>query len=177
MLDVTNANMLRLTAGMGASRNEQLAEYFLRAAGIAAVWIDEEGHIGAQDVAPLTVDDGRAAFCCPRGSHFVLAYRLCEWKKGTDADRFKLALKLEELAEQGGVGLTPHEIAVGRALNAVATVNRAIETMKASGQLADFNRDFKAARKVDRTLRFHDYLHARKAAMLEAIAMGKEIGK
>jgi hypothetical protein len=29
------------------TRNELLAEYYLRAAGVAAVWIDAEGHVGA----------------------------------------------------------------------------------------------------------------------------------
>ena len=40
--------MLRLAMGMGKpTRNELLAEYYLRAAGVAAVWIDAEGHVGA----------------------------------------------------------------------------------------------------------------------------------
>ena len=43
-------------------------------------------------------------------------------------------------------------------------------TMQHNGGLRDLNRSFKAARKVDRSLRYHDYLHAKKAAMLEAIA-------
>jgi hypothetical protein len=28
------------------TRNELLAEYYLRAAGVAAVWIDAKGHVG-----------------------------------------------------------------------------------------------------------------------------------
>ena len=36
---------------MGKSaRNEFLAKYYLRAAGVAAVWIDADGHVGARDV-------------------------------------------------------------------------------------------------------------------------------
>ena len=47
-LDVTDPNMMRITAGMGKpTRNELLAEYYLRASGVAAVWIDAEGHVGA----------------------------------------------------------------------------------------------------------------------------------
>jgi hypothetical protein len=33
------------------TRNVLLAEYYLGAAGVAAVWIDADGHVGAQDVA------------------------------------------------------------------------------------------------------------------------------
>jgi hypothetical protein len=32
------------------TRNELLAKYYLRAAGVAAVWIDATGHVGARDV-------------------------------------------------------------------------------------------------------------------------------
>jgi hypothetical protein len=46
--------------------------------------------------------------CCERGSHFVLAYRLYEWKKAVIVDPLAIAAKLEELADRGGVGLTPH---------------------------------------------------------------------
>jgi hypothetical protein len=48
LLDAALANELLLVAGMGKpTRNELLAEYYLRAAGVAAVWIDAEGHVGA----------------------------------------------------------------------------------------------------------------------------------
>jgi hypothetical protein len=72
---------------MGKStRNELLAEYYLRAAGVAAVWIDATGHVGAQDVASIEIDPDRIVYCCERGAHFVLAYRLYEWKKAVAAD-------------------------------------------------------------------------------------------
>jgi hypothetical protein len=38
-------------------------------------------------------------------------------------DRDQIAAKLEEMAERGGVGLTPHAVAVERALAAVAAVD------------------------------------------------------
>jgi hypothetical protein len=48
LLDAALANELLLVAGMGKpTRNELLAEYYLRAAGVAAVRIDAEGHVGA----------------------------------------------------------------------------------------------------------------------------------
>lgn len=177
MLDVTRPNQNTIALGMGTlTRNEQLAEYYLRAAGVAAVWIDPDGCIGAQENATFSLPDGRLAFCCPRGAHFVLAYRLQLWKQ----DEVWVAVpaiveKLQGLAELGGVGLTPHPLAIERALQAVARVNQALDGMKATGHLKDLNAAFKASRKVDPSLRYHDFLHTHKAGMLEAIAMGKEL--
>jgi hypothetical protein len=133
MLDVTEPNALRIAAGMGATRNEQLAEYYLRAAGVAAIWIDPDGHVGAHDVARLQLDPGRIAYCCVRGAHFVLAYRLQLWKQDQHTAcpmPLAIAAMLEQLAEEGGVGLTPHQLAIERALAAVATVNKAMDEMK-----------------------------------------------
>jgi hypothetical protein len=160
-----------MAAGMGKpTRNEQLAEYYLRAAGVAAVWIDAEGHVGAQDVASAEIDPDRIVYCCERGVHFTLAYRLYEWKKGLDADPPAIAAKLEELAELGGVGITPHQVALDRALAAVAAVNDTIDKMGSTGELKAFNRAFKQARAIDPTIKYEAYLQARKAAMLEALA-------
>jgi hypothetical protein len=89
------------------TRNELLAEYYLRAAGVATVWINAEGHVGAQDVASIENERGRIIYCCERGCHFILAYRLYEWKKAVIVNPAAIAAKLEELADRGGVGLTP----------------------------------------------------------------------
>jgi hypothetical protein len=173
MLDVTDPNMIRIPAGMGkATRNELLAEYYLRAAGVAAVWIDATGRVGAQDVASIEIDPDCIVYCCERGSDFVLAYRLYEWKKAVDVDPPAIAAKLEDLAEVGGVGLTPHAAAVERALAVVATVNETLEKAANAGDLREINRSFKEARAVDPSIRYADYLDARKAAMLEALASG-----
>jgi hypothetical protein len=115
------------------TRNEFLAEYYLRAAGVAAVWIDADGPVGAQDVASIDIDPDRIVYCCSRGDHFILAYRLYEWKKAIVADPQAIAAKLEDLADRGGVGLTPHGVAVDLALAAVAVVNETIEKMGAKG--------------------------------------------
>jgi hypothetical protein len=81
-----------------------------------------------------------------------------------------IGAKLEQLADEGGVGITPHHVAVERAFAAVATVNQSIEKTGAAGELRDINRAFKEARKVDPSIRYVDYLEARKAGMLEALA-------
>ncbi|WP_316172115.1 MULTISPECIES: hypothetical protein [unclassified Bradyrhizobium] len=175
MLDVMDQNQLRIAVGKG-TRNEQLAEYFMRAAGIASVWIDPDGHVGSADVARIGREAGQIVYCCGRGAHYVLGYRLWIWRQEMNfaIDQAGTAAALERLAAQGEVGITPHALAVTRAMDAVATVNQAIEAMTASGQMRDFNRVFKSARKVDPKLRYHDYLHSRKAAMLEAIAKGAD---
>ena len=78
--------------------------------------------------------------------------------------------KLEDLSDRGGVGLTPHAVVLDRALAAVAVVNEIIEKMGSTGELQDLNAKFKAARKADPSVKYSDYVEARKAAMLEALA-------
>jgi hypothetical protein len=126
----------------------------------------------AQDVASIENEPERIVYCCERGCHFVLAYRPYEWKKAVIVDQPAIAAKLEELADRGGVGLTPHAVAIDRALAAVAAVNDTIDKRGSTGELKAFNRAFKDARKVDPGIRYFDYIHARKAAMLEALAQG-----
>jgi hypothetical protein len=69
-------------------------------------------------------------------------------KKTVTAD-LGVAAKLEEPADRGGVGLTPHAVAIDRALAAVAAVNDTIDKMGSTGELKAFNRAFKEARRVD----------------------------
>jgi hypothetical protein len=74
------------------------------------------------------------------------------------------------MAADLSTGLTKNITAVDRARAAVAALNAAVDRMEASGLLSEFNTAFKAARKVQATIRYHDYLYSRKAAVLEAIA-------
>jgi hypothetical protein len=152
------------------SRDELLAEYYLRAAGVAAVWIDAAGHVGAQDVASIEILPDRIVYCCVRGVHFPLAYWLYEWKQAIQVDPPAIAAKLEEIAEHGGVGLTPHQVAVDRAMATVALINQTMAKMQMTGELREINQAFKAARAAEPSLRYADYLEARKAAMVESIA-------
>jgi hypothetical protein len=91
-------------------------------------------------------------------------------RKRSRPTRLRSPPKIEQLAELGGVGLTPHQTAVDRALEAVSAVNETIDKMGSTGELKAFNRAFKEARKVDPAIRYFDYIHARKAAMLEGLA-------
>jgi hypothetical protein len=66
--------------------------------------------------------------------------------------------------------LTPHAVAIDRALQAVTAVNDTIDKMGSTDEIKAFNRAFKQAREVGPAIRYFDYIHARKAAMLEALA-------
>jgi hypothetical protein len=157
--------------GSRESRDHELADYYLKAAGIALILVDDEGRIGAQDVACVELEAGRIGYCCPRGAHFVLAYRLQLWRDDQPpASPAAIASRLEQLADEGGVGITPHHVAAARALEAVATVERTIEAMKQTGELRDMNSAFKAARSVDPSIRYANFMNAKKAAILESLA-------
>jgi hypothetical protein len=71
-----------------------------------------------------------------------------------------------------GVGLTLHRVVVDRSLAAVATVNETLAKAVDNGGLREFNAAFKAARAADPSLRYADYIEARKVGMLEALVRG-----
>ncbi|WP_426413315.1 hypothetical protein [Bradyrhizobium ganzhouense] len=165
---MTTSLQIGFCFGMGGRSNQHdLADYYLRAAGIAAIWIDEGGHIGAADVA--TVDDqrGRIIYCCLCGDHFRLSYHLYDWKQSVQVSPEAIARKLEEMAGGRSIGLAKHVTAVARAR---AAVEQAFEKMAAAGQMREWNAAFKAARSVKPTLRYAAFIEAKKAAMLEALA-------
>jgi len=159
--------------GLRQSRDYLLANYYLKAAGIALIWIDAGGRIGAQDVAGVELEADCIGYCCPRGAHFVLAYRLQLWREDQPAaSSAAVAARLEQLAFEGGVGITLHQVAADRAIAAVATVEQMMEAMKQAGELREINAAFKAARSVNPSLRYVDFMNAKKAAILESIARG-----
>ena len=49
-------------------------------------------------------------------------------------------------------------------------MNVAVDHLQHNGGMREFNAGFKAARKAEPSLRYFDYLHAKKASMLEAMA-------
>jgi hypothetical protein len=76
MIDLTNRICAHCLGHGTPTRKGLLAEYHLRAPGVAAVWIDVSGHVGAQEVASIENEPDRIVYCCERGHHFILAYRL-----------------------------------------------------------------------------------------------------
>ena len=73
--------------------------------------------------------------CCSDSVAKLSLTRLAmyKWKKAVIADQPASAAKLEEPADRGGVGLTPHAVAIDRALAAVAAVNDTIDKMGSTG--------------------------------------------
>jgi hypothetical protein len=67
-------------------------------------------------------------------------------------------------------GLTPHRTVIQRAFAAVETVNLRIADLQKAGGMRDMNAEFKAARKAGTFVRYHDFLHAKKIAMMDTIA-------
>jgi hypothetical protein len=66
--------------------------------------------------------------------------------------------------------LTSHQTVIRRALAGVETVDQRIADLQKNGGMKDINAEVKAARKVRTVVRYHDFLHTKKLAMLEAIA-------
>jgi hypothetical protein len=59
---------------------------------------------------------------------------------------------------------------IQRPLAAVETVNLRIAELQKTGGMKELNAEFKAERKTGTIVRYHDFLHAKKMTMLEAIA-------
>jgi hypothetical protein len=55
------------------TRNELLAEHFLKAAGIATVYVDATGAIGAVDVVGIDAPSGWVLLCCAPGKSIGIA--------------------------------------------------------------------------------------------------------
>jgi len=146
---------------------------------IATVYIDTAtGMIGMQNKVSTDYQPGRVLYCCAGPDYRALGDALaCSVNRirygGSDV--LSIALHVEETAELAGIGVTSHGTVIARALSAVQLVNQTIAEMQCSGGMRDLNCSFKEARRADRSLRYHDYLHRHKALMLEAMA--REIGR
>jgi hypothetical protein len=135
------------------ARDENLADHFIRSAGIAGVYVDADGAIGAVDhVSMFGHPDGRVMFCCARGNHAKVA-ALAGARIGAGRGQPAGMAAVREAAAEMGIGLTPHDTVIQRAFAAVGVVNAKIEEMQKSGDLKELNRDFKAARTADPKLR------------------------
>jgi hypothetical protein len=157
------------------TRAERLADHFIRCAGVAAVYVDTRGAIGALDSVGLVGKAiGGAVFCedvilcCAPGNHAKVAAAAA--RIAGKAGRAAALAAVRAAAAEAGISLTPIETVIRRAFVAVDTVTATIEQMQRSGGLKDLNREFKAAREANPKLRYHDFLHDRKAGMLGALA-------
>jgi hypothetical protein len=151
------------------TRNELLADHFLTAAGIAAVYADDAGAIGTVDIVGIDAPPGWIFLCCAPGKQIGIATKATARVATVTGQAVALAV-LHSAAADCGVGLTPYETVIQRALAAVETVNQRIADLQKTGGMKEMNREFKSARKAGTVVRYHDFLHAKKLAMLEAIA-------
>lgn len=62
-------------SGFMPTLREQLVEYYMVAAGVAALSVDADGAIGVLDVVGLDCERGLLLLCCPAGQHQRLAER------------------------------------------------------------------------------------------------------
>jgi hypothetical protein len=114
VLDCTSANRTHDCVGMRKpTRNEILAEYYLRAAGVAAlwigvaaVWIGADGHVGAQDVASIENKPGRAAPSIAASAAPILSSHIAS-TSGRRRSTIHRHCQAQDRADRGGVGFTP----------------------------------------------------------------------
>jgi hypothetical protein len=151
------------------TRDELLADHFMKAAGIAAVYVDAGGAIGAADTAGMSCPAGRIMLCCARGNHAKVA-GLAVARMRANAGQAAALAAVREAAAEMGIGLTPHDTVIRRAFAAVETVNLRIAELQATGGMREMNTEFKAARKAGTEVRYQDFLRTKKIIMLEAIA-------
>lgn len=92
------SRVIHPSSACACKKREQdgLAGYYLRAAAVAAIWIDCAGHIGGADVAMVDEHPSRIIYCCLRGDQFRVSYHLYEWKQSVQASPEAIARKLEE---------------------------------------------------------------------------------
>jgi hypothetical protein len=149
--------------------NERLADHFIQAAPIAAVYVGAAGEISAFDVVGFEAPWDGVLLCCAEGKQVVIVAKAAARIAPACGPHAALAA-LRAAAANAGVGLTPHGAVAQRALATVEMVNDRITELQRTGGLRDVNAEFKAARAAGKVARYRDFLHAKKLAMLEAIA-------
>jgi hypothetical protein len=120
------------------TRNEELADYFIKAAGIAAVKVGLRGTIGLRDAVGLRLPPA-VLLCCERGKHTLLAVSVFTRMVDTISQEDTLA-RLRKAAAELLVAITPHEFVTERALAVAAVNNTMHEMQQCDGRLGDLNR-------------------------------------
>jgi hypothetical protein len=151
------------------TRNEILAEHFMKVTGIAAVYADDAGAIGAVEVIGIAAPRDRNLLCCAAGrQHAIITKAAARVSAG--AGQAAALAGLRSAAAELGIGLTLHETVIRRAFAAVQVVDDQVIELQRTGGMKELNAEFKAARKAGAVLRYQDFLHAKKLVMLEGIA-------
>ena len=153
------------------TRNERLADHYLRAAGIVGVYV-EAGRVDWLPVVTIEQPPGRVVLCCARPTYATHLVDMTAPAIEADMDIAATVAAIQSIARVEGIGLTPHARVIARAMEAVATVNAEMEKMRHNGGLRALNRQFKAGRGRGGIGLYADFLHAKKVEMLDMIATG-----
>ena len=108
-------------------------------------------------------------FCCARGNQAKVA-GLAVARMRANAGRTSALAAVREAAAELGIGLTPHKLVIKRAFAAGQVVDDQIIELQRNGGMKELKPEFKAARKAGDVLRYQDFVHVKKLAMLEGIA-------
>ncbi len=157
-----------------STRNERLVDHYLRAIGIAGIYVEPAPagvSVGLVPVVTITAGTGRRILCCAREADASSILVLVK-PALAGLDLPAAVAQITAVARDQGVGLTPLETVIGRARTAIHTVNDQIDAMRATGDLRQLNREFREARGRGEVMIYADFLHVRKEQMLFAIATG-----
>lgn len=152
------------------SPNNALADHFLKMAGIGGVFADADGAIEFTDALMISPPINRVVFCCAGGKQQQVADRARSLVPLHNDDHAAAISAIREAAAELLIGLTPHETVVKRAHAAIARVEQTMADMQKSGALKAMNREFRAAREAGLASSYSAFVHAKKIALLEAIA-------
>jgi hypothetical protein len=121
------------------TRNELLADHFMKVTGIAAVYADAAGANGAVDAVGIAAPRDRSLLCCAAGrQHAIIAKAAARVSAG--AGQAAALAGLRSAAAELGIGLTLHETVIRRAFAAVQTVDQRIVDLQRDGGMKEMNR-------------------------------------
>lgn len=149
--------------------NDELADHYLRSAAIGAIFADADGAIGITDAVRIECPTDRVTFCCIGGRQHKIADRARSLLP-RQSDRTAAVAAIRQAAGELLIGLTPHETVIARAKAQVAKVEQKMADMQKSGALKAMNREFKTAREAGLASSYSAFVHAKKLALLDAMA-------
>ena len=126
-------------------KNTKAAINYLIASGATAVQIVEIGRIVAFYTSTTIKPDAVAIHWLPHASARPVL-KLARGRAGKTPDAEAAISALAMAAQELRVTLTPHDVAISRAVEAAAKLDRYFEAMRRSGQLAMFNQQYRQRR-------------------------------
>jgi hypothetical protein len=140
------------------------ADDYLRAASIATIWIDAEGNVGVDDVARVDMPAGRLAYCCRRSQSQNLLDRIKAWKRDhVTSVPSTIAENLVRIADEAGLCLAKHDATVGY-------VFIGANALSGSWRSPKISEEFDAVKSADPSIRYADFIQAKKVKRLEELA-------